>query len=146
MVVVFEALNRMDCSALAELYELKNRKEERDFVEYLRDGFFRNTGARYYVWLENGRYVAALRLEPWEGKLLLSGLQTHPACRRQGYGFLLMQSVLQEYDRGNVYSHIHHRNRGSIALHLKAGFRRTSETARLLDGTVTSQYGTYIFG
>lgn len=146
MVFAFEELKGMDCSALVELYEYRNRREEDDFIGYLRDVFFRTKGATYFVWIDNGRYTAALRLEPWEGNLLLSGLQTHPSSRRQGYGLMLMQEVLREYVQGVVYSHIHHKNHASIALHLKAGFRKISESARLLDGTVTSQYGTYAFG
>lgn len=146
MVFAFRQLKQMNCSALGELYQFPNSKEEIDFMDHLRDVFFRTAGAVYYVWIENGRYIAALRLEPWDGKLLLSGFQTHPSYRRRGYGLMLMQEVLRDHVHGTVCSHIHHKNYASIALHLKAGFRKAFESARLLDGTVTSQYGTYVFG
>ena len=44
---------------------------EGDFRQYLAEVFFRQKGAFYAIWEENGRYVSALRLEPYRDGLLL---------------------------------------------------------------------------
>lgn len=142
MIQLITRLAEMDLDQLAQLYDLDTPDEQNRFFDTLQDTFFSIEGACYYVLTKDERYLAALRLEPYADGWLLSGLQTHHAHRRKGYGMQLVQAVAQER---LVYSHIRHNNRASIALHIRAGFCKISDTARLLDGTVTSQYGTYVF-
>ena len=49
----------------------QNALAEQEFYNYLQQVFFRTNGAQYLVWEENGRYVSALRLEPYQDGLLL---------------------------------------------------------------------------
>lgn len=58
---------------------------EEDFREYLSQVFFAAEGAAYFILEEAGRYVSALRLEPYEDGLLLEALETAPEERRKGY-------------------------------------------------------------
>lgn len=140
MVYTFYRLTDMDLEQLAALYELDSVKSQNRFFEILEETFFSLAGARYCVLVDNRKYIAALRLEHYADGWLLSGLQVHPAHRRQGHGLHLVRSSINDYP---TYSHIRHGNLASIALHLRAGFVKTADTARLLDGTVTSSHGTY---
>lgn len=116
-------------------------------VEYLRYEFFTATGSVYCLWLIDGLCVSAARLEPWRDGILLTGLETAPDCRNRGYARALLQSVqayLKEQGRDRLYSHIHHRNVASIHVHKICGFRKISDCAAYLDGSVVSHSGTYL--
>ena len=118
------------------------------FYDDLRFGFFSIPRAMYCLWMVEGECVSALRLEPWQDGWLLAALETAPDRRNQGHARALLTAV-QGYlgDQGPVklYSHIHCRNTASIHVHERCGFRKIADTAKLLDGTVTSQMGTYLF-
>ena len=58
------------------------------------EDFFRQKGAFYCLWKENGRTVSALRLEPFGDGLLLEALETMPEQPRRGYGKALILAVL----------------------------------------------------
>jgi len=113
---------------------------EQSFHQYLRECFFKTSGARYALWVVDDDYRSALRIEPYREGLLLQALETKPDDRRKGYGYALMMQVL-EYLRvrgyTSVYSHIAKKNKASLALHSKCGFQLISDSARLIDGTVT---------
>lgn len=123
-------------------------RAEDDFYQYLCQVFFRTKGALYAIWEEKGRYVSALRLEPYRDGLLLEALETRPDCRRQGFARKLMDAVLllvQQQGSGPVYSHIHKRNTASLQIHLSSGFKRISEQAVYIDGSVTDRSCTMCF-
>ena len=145
MLLVFTRLNDMNLAALAELYMLEDWRRQDDFFDGLREGFFKSPEARYYVFSAEGVYLAALRMERTDRGLLISGLQVHSRYRRRGYGLALMRQVLSGLSEQRVFSHVSHDNQASKALHIKVGFCMISDTARLLDGTVTSRFGTYVF-
>lgn len=120
-------------------------REEEDFLSYLREDFFVAKGAFYAVWVADGAYSAALRLEPYRDGLLLEALETAPGARRKGYAQALISAVvnhLQATEFKLIYSHIHKSNIPSLGVHKKCGFRHVSDTASLLDGTVTHKYCT----
>lgn len=116
---------------------------EQEAIEDLR-AFFWLPGTAVYAWQEDGHYCASLRLEPHGDGLLLTCLAAAPELRGRGYGTLFLRQVLDRLSQP-VYSHIDHRNAASIRVHEKCGFRRIADTARLLDGSVTSRLGTYRF-
>lgn len=121
---------------------------EQDFYEYLRHGFFRMPGAVYCLWMENEVCVSALRLEPWKDGMLLTGLETAPERRNRGYACALIRGVQVYLGRqGGVrlYSHIRKRNTPSIHTHEKCGFRKISDMAVYIDGSVDSQGSTYLY-
>lgn len=115
--------------------------------EYLHREFFRLPRVRCCLWKVEDRCVSLLRLEPWGDGMLLTGLETLPSERNQGYASALITAVGEYLGRQGavrLYSHIDHRNKASIRTHEKCGFRLRSDTARLLDGTVTTRMGTYL--
>ena len=111
---------------------------EQDFWNYLTEDFFRQKGACYAIWEENGEYMAALRLEPWEDGLLLEALETHPDHRLQGHAKHLISELQQALPEATIYSHVSKRNRASLATHKACGFQILKDTVRLLDGTVSA--------
>ena len=163
MLKVATSLKELDFAKLMAIYEESNRENGRDnypeesesrqlflqeenFYQYLREVFFATPGAVYAVWEEAGEYRAALRLEPYKEGLLLAALETAPAFRRKGYGRLLIGAVLQRFSEAKIYSHVHKKNRPSLAIHEACGFKRISEQAAYLDGSVNSRCCTLCYG
>lgn len=125
----------------AELYADFSENEqllraEADFYTYLRECFFTVPGAVYAVWEEGGRYICALRLEPWQDGLLLEALETAPEKRGRGYAKMLMRAVLDTIPDKTAYSHVSKKNTASLAVHAACGFERILEHALCADGSV----------
>lgn len=111
---------------------------EQDFYAYLRL-FFKEKGAFGAVWSAEGRYVSALRIEPYKDGFLVAGLETAQQYRGKGYAGLLLHSVvtyLSDYAKQPIYSHIDKRNVASLRVHQKCGFDRIMEHAVYSDGSV----------
>lgn len=119
-------------------------RHEQGFHDYLETGFFAQEGARYCIWEAEGRYLAALRLEPYRDGLLLEALETRPDARRQGHAAALIQAV-QAVTPDKIYAHISKRNTASLRTHEKCGFRRIAEEAVYTDGTVNDRCCTVVF-
>ena len=162
MLTIAQSLKDLNFSALMAVYaegNLENARDlyphlpegqgilqaEQDFHQYLRVIFFQTTGAYYAIWQQGGRYICALRLEPYRDGLLLNGLETAPEYRRQGFARKLIQAVLGLCGDSKVYSHVHKKNTPSLQLHLQCGFRRVSEQATYLDGSVNSRCCTLLY-
>lgn len=114
---------------------------EADFYDYLHDSFFRQPSAQYMVWVEDGCYTSALRLEPYRDGLLLGALETAPEQRRRGCATRLIWAVQGELThRGDVklYSHVHKKNLASLTVHGNCGFQIIQDSATYLDGTVSA--------
>ena len=114
----------------------KLMQAEQDFYQYLNEVFFRTSGAVYAIWEEQGAYVSALRLEPYRDGLLLEALETAPSRRRQGCGVQLIKAVQEQFPNQRIYSHVSKKNAASLRVHEKCGFRRISEYAVYIDGSV----------
>lgn len=162
MLRIFNRLSQLNWSQLmavyaegvaengAELYPNLSEgqqilRAEQDFHAYLSGDFFRNEQEKYCIWEENGRYVSALRLHPFEDGVLMEALETHPDYRRRGYAASLIREVIAQLHLQKVYSHIRKRNMPSIAVHQKCGFRKISDSARYLNGEVTTRSQTYLY-
>lgn len=160
MLIIAEKLHTLSFSSLMEIYEEGNREKareqwpdlppefalqmaEQEFYQYLRESFFTTKGAVYAVWRVNGKYVSALRLEPYRDGLLLAALETAPAERRHGYGEALIRAVLEYVGASKVYSHVHKQNEASLKLHEKCGFQQILEFAVYLDGSVHRKCRTF---
>lgn len=152
MLLVAKNLGELSFGHLMEVYEEGNRENgverwpelpegqqlllaEQDFLQYLREVFFPVPGAVYCIWEEGGRYVSALRLEPYRDGLLLEALETAPAERRKGYGEALIGAVMQRCGHSKIYSHVGKWNEPSLKIHQKCGFRRILEYAVYADGS-----------
>ena len=108
---------------------------EQSFYQYLRESFFFTDGAVYAVWIENGQYVSALRLEPYEDGLLLEALETAPDQRRKGYAEKLLRAVQEKFPQ-KIYSHVSKKNTASLHVHEKCGFQKILDYAKYIDGSV----------
>ena len=132
-----------DLSQEAQIYEA-----EQDFYQYLSDVFFRQDRSFYAVWEEDGRYVSALRVEPYQNGMLICGLETLLEVRRQGYASKLILAVLRYLATiGNiqVFSHVSKRNLSSLRTHLKCGFEVLKNYAVYTDGSVLHTSYTLLF-
>jgi len=152
MLQLATKLQELNVSQLMAVYEEGNRENgsilypqlpegqqilraEQSFYEYLREGFFPVEGAVYALWVENGRYVSALRLEPYADGLLLEALETAPGQRRKGYAEKLIRAVLEQFPQ-KIYSHVSKKNTASLMVHQKCGFWQILDYAKYIDGSV----------
>lgn len=161
MLYLADKLCKLNFAALMAVYEEGNRENggifypdlpenqqilqaEQAFYQYLAEGFFTAEGAVYAVWEENGTYISALRLEPYEDGLLLEALETAPAWRRQGYAEKLIRAVQEAFPQ-KIYSHVSRRNAPSLAVHKKCGFCQVLDYAKYIDGSVNRNAVTLCF-
>ena len=157
MLLIMKRLEELDFSALMDIYIEGNREKaevygdggllraEREFYDYLREDFFRQKGAFYAVWQVSGRYVSALRLEPYQDGWLLEALETAPADRKKGYAKALMTAVLEMMGENRVYSHVSKRNEASLRTHYACGFQKHLDHMVYLDGSVSNRAVTLRF-
>ncbi len=161
MLYLATKLREVDFSALMRVYEEGNRENgallhpehpegqqllraEQSFHQYLSEVFFFTAGAVYAIWVENGRYVSALRLERYEDGLLLEALETAPADRRKGYAEKLIRAIQEEFPQ-KIYSHVSKKNTASLAVHKKCGFRQVLDYAKYIDGSVVRTAVTLLY-
>ena len=152
MLYLAERMHQLNFAQLMEVYVQGNEENgeemwpempreqrllwaEQSFYQYSQEGFFPVEGAVYAIWVENGRYVSALRLEPYQDGLLLEALETAPAHRRKGYAEKLIRAVQEQFPR-KIYSHVSKKNAASLAVHHKCGFHQVLEYAKYIDGSV----------
>lgn len=143
MLTVAKSMGQLWFSQLAEVYETETLEAEQALYDFLRHDFFPN--GICCLWEEKGRYVAALRLQPWKDGWLLEGLQTHRAHRSKGYAKALVLASLENVNTQKVYVHIQRQNAASIALHTACGFRKIWNYATYLDGSVYHSADTYLY-
>lgn len=160
MLRVFSSFCNLDFADLMAVYEESNRANgaenwpnestgtqilfaEQEFRQYLREIFFKTSGAVYCTWIASGKYVSAMRLEPYRDGMLLEALETAPDSRGKGYAQSLIRDFVSRYP-GKIYSHIHKQNTPSIRVHLKCGFRKIADNAVYVDGSFTHKSATYL--
>ncbi len=159
MLLLFYRLKDLHFGKLMALYAQSNKENagelygklesgeailrvEGSFYQYLREDFFSVPGAVYAVWEENGQYISALRLEPYQDGLLLEALETHPSFRQKGYAARLIRSVidhLRQQGQTVIYSHVAKRNKASLCTHKSCGFFQVSDWAEYIDGSITQR-------
>ena len=161
MLILATSLRQLRFGELMEVYADSNEEKasdspklnrgyaltlaEQDFRQYLAEVFFPIPDAVCAVWEENGKYVSALRLEPYRDGLLLEGLETHPAYRRKGYAALLISAVQQYLGAVKIYSHVYKRNTASLKTHKKSGFKQISDHAVYISGSVDYRCRTLLY-
>lgn len=162
MLTIIQSMKELDFGQLMTVYEegnLENAQEfypelprnqqylraEQDFYQYLRECFFKTEGAFYAIWQEKGKYVSALRLEPYRDGLLLEALETAPDQRGKGYAVALIRAILQLEQVEKVYAHVHKKNIPSLRTHESCGFRRILEYAVYIDGSVKNNACTFCY-
>lgn len=156
MLRIIDSMSKLNFSGLMEIYLEGNQENgrqqypyeseseqlrlaENDFYNYLDSIFFHQKNSVYAVWEDCGRYLAALRLEPYRDGYLLCALETAPDIRGKGYASLLIKDVqkyLSHNKHGIIYSHISKHNGPSLAVHNKCGFHIIKDYAVYSDGSV----------
>jgi len=165
MLLVADSLRALSFPKLMEVYAQSNRENgedrypgetpqrqqalaEEDFRDYLSQVFFTAENARYFILEEAGRYISALRLEPYEDGLLLEALETAPEFRKKGYAAALIektQAYLKEQGSIRLYSHVSRSNTASLRTHKKCGFRQIFDYARYIDGSINRRTVTLLY-
>ena len=161
MLIIFSCISNISFSALMDLYSETNINDclkyypdltqqealfnvESSFYHYLNDVFFHSDNSAYYVWVENGIYISALRLEAYNDGLLLTGLETHMEFRNLGYAKKLISEVTARMRSGTrIYSHIDKKNVASAGVHKACGFVKIQDYGQMLDGTLDKETDTY---
>lgn len=160
MLRIINRMGQLNFRQLMDVYEEGNRENasqlfpkepeeqgillaEQSFYQYLRECFFVVPEAFYAVWELNGRYVSALRMEPYQDGFLLEALETLPTERRKDYASELIKAVLEHMGQAKIYSHVSKKNMASLRTHEKCGFHRTLEHAVYADGSVLSNSCTF---
>ena len=159
MLKLFKSAAQLDFRKLMDVYEetncLAGERDypnasknlqvlfaEQDFYAFL-ELFFQDPAAIYAVWVEEGLYKAALRLEQYlEGKLI-TALETHLEARQRGYATQLIEN-LKLCVAEPLYSHVEKSNAPSLAVHEKCGFIIQEDKAIFLDGSTHLDYYTLI--
>lgn len=161
MLILATSLRQLRFGQLMEVYAESNAEKasdwpnlpggyaltlaEQDFRQYLDEVFFRTPGAVCAVWEDSGKYVSALRLEPYRDGLLLAALETRPDERRKGHAAQLIRSVQQELESVKIYSHVNKRNTASLKTHEKCGFVAVSDHAVYISGSVDYRCCTLLY-
>ena len=164
MLILARSLRELRFSELMEVYADSNLEKaedwsdlprgfalqlaEQEFRQYLQEVFFAVTGAVCAVWQEQGRYVSALRLEPYRDGLLLAALETAPDRRGNGYARSLIREVqrhLVQQGPVKLYSHIAKQNAASRKVHEQCGFRIISDHAVYINGSVDYRCDTWLY-
>ena len=163
MLKIIEAVSEVDFQQLCDIYEeyfsqnLTDRhrevsafavlQERQEFYSFLLD-FFNEDGSIYAVWMDDGRYCSALRLEKYLDGYLLTGLEAATNMRRKGHASNLIKSII-EYCEANaslpIYSHISNNNIPSIKVHKNNSFCVIKDFAVYLDGSVDHRSKTYCY-
>jgi len=132
--------------SLTQLLHVYSESAGDYFYEDVLD-FLSENGSMYAVWVVNGEYVSALRWQRYSDGFLVAGLETRPDYRNKGYAQCLLRAVVEHFrfdGTKRVYSHIHRGNLLSEKLHCNCGFEIINDYARMLDGSVSSQYNTLL--
>ena len=146
MLKIVSSIAELNIDQYLAVYRQSNQdfKADEQMLTYLREDFFSIKGAVCALWVVNGRYVTALRLEPHKNGYLITALETAPQDRRKGYAKSLLQAVMRKYCLP-IYSHVAKNNKPSLHLHLVCGFQVYADCATLLDGTVSQNYSTLLY-
>lgn len=164
MLKICRGIGQLDFRQLMDVYEETNRLTgkreypkkpenlqilfaEQDFYSYL-ELFFGDPKARYAVWVTDGVYMAALRLEQYRDGLLITALEVPVEARRKGVATHFLEAVktyCKENATGPLYSHVDKKNLPSLRVHNKCGFSVIAEEAAFLDGSIHKDHVTLYF-
>ena len=107
------------------------RKVEKGFADYLKNGFFEQAGAAYWIWEEGGVWISALRLSRIQADLYyLEALETRPDQRGKGYASMLLSGVVESLKKTGpfrLFDCVGKKNTASLKTHEKCGFRIVSD-------------------
>ena len=149
MILRITSYNELDKRKLMDIYAESNfenteyfypdepdknaavNKVESGFLDFLKNEFFKQTKAAYWVFEVDGTWVCALRTcEIHPGLYYLEALETKPDFRKKGYGSLLLSGVLEAMKAEGSFrlcDCVSKKNTASLKTHEKCGFQIVSE-------------------
>lgn len=148
MLQIITSAKELKFGELCSVYsdDLTTLQSEQDFYWFLMD-FMKSPDTFYAVWNIDGRYVSALRIEPYKDGVLLAGLHTKDGYRKKGYAETLIKNTffyISEQGIKKIYSHIRNDNISSVRVHQKCGFEKVSDCAVYIDGSVDWKSSSYL--
>ena len=107
------------------------QKVEESFLSFLRNEFFVQNEAAYWILEENSVWYSALRTcKVLNGPYYLEALETRPDFRGKGYASLLLSNVLdtlKENGPFRICDCVSKKNIASLKVHENCGFQIVSE-------------------
>lgn len=103
----------------------KQQEIKKDYLKYIESCSESEDFYKYYVWTENNKIISVCRINIYNQKYLLEGLQTHKDYYKQGYASKLLDLVLFDLYKNNIetlYSEARVWNDASNSLQTKLGF------------------------
>lgn len=148
---LFEVYRESICADGEERYPMESAGvrtlwAEQDFYSCF-EMFLKDNSAACALWIVDGIYYSALRLERYRDGYLLNSLETAQEARGKGYATNLLRAVVQWLKlqgETKLYSHIDNRNLPSVSVHCASGFRKIMDYAVFLDGSVIHSSSTYL--
>ena len=161
MLKIAHTVRELDITQLTAVYAQSNQQRAEQGYPHLSDydrsvrvqqdmyndllSFFEQPDSVYALWLVDGNYVSAMRVENFRDGVIVTGLETAPDHRRQGYATMLLDAAvnwLSDFGVSKIYSHVEKSNKASLYVHERCGFEVLCDYAKLLDDTVTIAYAT----
>lgn len=128
-------------AVLQSIFDETAESHDNDYESVTR--FLHQDGGMICLWKDGEVYTSTCRVDMGEDACLLHNLATKVSFRRKNYGRKLVTALIEYLSGLNVSSilvHIKKDNIPSLKLHESVGFIKIRDSARLLDGTVTSAY------
>ena len=111
--------------------DLAVRKVEAGFLKFLKNEFFQQAKATYWIMEEDGVWISALRTcEIQAGLYYLEALETRSDHRKRGFGSSLLSGVIEAmkaYGSFRLCDCVSKKNTASLKTHEKCGFRIVSD-------------------
>lgn len=112
-----------------ELFQ-KQKEIKNDYIEYLESCPNRKEFYKYYIYKDHEKIISVCRINHYEGKYTLEGLQTHRYYYRMGFASKLIQGMIGDLKKEGIhtlYSEARIWNDASNALQVKIGFIKYDE-------------------
>ncbi len=108
----------------------KQKEIKDDYMKYLESCPNCKEFYKYYIYEDQDKIISVCRINIYEGKHLLEGLQTHRDYYRMGYASKLIQGMIDDLQKDGIktlYSEARVWNDSSNNLQTKLGFIRYGE-------------------
>ena len=108
----------------------KQREIKDDYIKYLESCPNHKEFYKYYIYKDLNKIISVCRINIYEGKYILEGLQTHRDYYRLGYASKLIEHMIGELKKDGIkmlYSEARVWNDASNALQSKIGFIKYDE-------------------
>lgn len=108
----------------------KQQGIKNDYMKYLESCPKLKEFYKYYIYKDQNKIISVCRINIYEGKYILEGLQTHRDYYRMGYARKLIQGMIGDLKKEGIkmlYSEARIWNDASNALQIKVGFIKYDE-------------------